>query len=761
MTTVVTDPGGWNALPVSPPELVRSAYARMAARLPEVRRVVGRPLTLAEKVLYAHARVLDGVLERGVDYGGFDPDRIAMPDSGAQMVLLQLMSTGEYRVGMPATIHCDHLVAAERGAGPDLAAAEQEHGEVYDFLIAAAARVGVGVWKPGSGIIHQVLLENYAFPGGLLFATDSHTPNAGGLGMVAVGVGGADGVDAMVGDPVSLKMPRLIGVRLVGTLGPWCAPKDVILEVAKLLTVKGGTGAIVEYFGPGAESISATGKATICNMGAEIGATTSLFNYDEAMGRYLRVTGRGETADLADAFRAELRSDPEVHADPASFYDRVLEIDLSALSPQLSGPGSPDLVRPFTTFVSSGEAAQFPAELSYAMIGSCTNSSYEDIGRAADVARQAREAGLTAKVPLFVSPGSASVQATMERDGILAELIAIGATVLSNACGPCIGQWNRTDGKVGERNTIITSFNRNFPRRNDGSSDTLNFIASPEIVVAAAITGRLDVDPTTVPLPDGRILTPPQADELPQRGWIRTSEGFIPPPNGTSPAVVIDPTSTRLQALEPFAPVPASDYTDLQILLKAQGKCTTDHISPAGPWLRYRGHLERLAENTLSGALDAFTGQTGHGRDLLDGQIRPLHETARRARDAQVRWLIIGDTNYGEGSSREHAAMQVRYLGGTVVITRSFARIHESNLKKQGVLPLTFADPNDYDTINADDRITVPAPATLTPGQPATITITRPDGTTHHITTHHTLNDVQIAWLTAGSAMNHLRNTTN
>ena len=745
----------FNQLAYTPPELVERVYARSEDRLGRVREVLRRPMTLVEKVLYSHVRSFEGELARGAAYGGFDPDRLASPDSGAQMVLLQLMSAGDFRVDLPVTVHCDHLIRASEGSGPDLDEATSTNGEVYRFLESAAAKCGLGFWRPGSGIIHQVILENYAFPGGLMFATDSHTPNAGGLGMVAVGVGGADGVDAMVGLPVSLRMPRLIGVRLSGELSGWSSAKDVILEVASRLTVKGGTGAVLEYFGEGAESLSATGKATICNMGAEIGATTSVFGFDAAMSRYLSATGRQEIAALAQEFAAEgLVSDPE------AFFDMVVDIDLSALEPRISGPGSPDLVRPVSHLADEAVASGYPLDLSYAMIGSCTNSSYEDIGRAADIARQARAAGLCARTPLFVTPGSESVRQTLERDGLLDDLVAIGARVLSNACGPCIGQWNRTDGMAGERNSIITSFNRNFPRRNDGHAETLAFIASPEIVVAAALTGRLDTDPRQVNLLGTASLSAPNADELPAAGWMHATDGFVPPPPESEKVrVEISPESDRLAALQPFEPPAAHDCQQLRVLVKVEGKCTTDHISPAGPWLRYRGHIDRLSDNTLTGAINAFTSQTGTAVDLTDNVTRAIHQIARRYQDAGIRWVVIGDHNYGEGSSREHAAMQIRYLGGLAVIARSFARIHETNLKKQGVLPLVFADPDDYHHIRPDDTITIPPPATIRPDTPVNITVNHADATTLTIPTTHTLNHDQLTWITAGSAINTIRDS--
>jgi len=747
-----------NTLPYTSPDLVESVYERSRERLARVRQVLDRPLTFAEKIILTHLRAFDGPIRRGEDFIHLDPDRLALPDSSALMAMLQLMTTGDHRVSIPATVHCDHLVSAALGATADLRLANSEHGEVYDFLEAAAARAGIGLWRPGSGIIHQVILENYAFPGGLMFITDSHAPNAGGAAMMAIGVGGADAVDPMVGEPVTLRMPRLIGVRLTGQLGPWSAPKDVILEVARLLTVKGGTGAVIEYFGPGVRSISATGRATICNMGAEVGATTSLFPFDDAIAHYLDVLGHSRTAELASEHAADLRSDDEVLLDPEHHFDQVIEVDLSALRPLISGPGSPDLVRPMERFIVE-EVDDYPMDLTFAMIGSCTNSSYEDIGRAAHVARQALRAGMRARVPLYVSPGSASVQATVERDEMLQDLVEFGATILANACGPCIGQWNRSDDRAGTRNSIITSFNRNFPRRNDGHGETLNFIASPEIVVAFAITGRLDTDPTRVRLDDGRLLDPPHSDALPSRGWVRSDVGFVPPPHASSrPATVsVAPGSERIQLLEPFTAPTAEQYADLRILTKVSGACTTDHISAAGPWLRYRGHLERISANTLAGATDAFTGGTGTCRDLLDGEIRPFHEVALRYREAGIPWVIIGDANYGEGSSREHAAMQVRHLGGLIVIARSFARIHETNLKKQGLLPLTLLDPDDYASFDAEDSLRITPPEAILPGVPVEIMRTGADGTVETILAGHTFDAQQLRWLHMGSAMNAIR----
>jgi aconitate hydratase len=751
-------PAHWHTAARTPADLVQAVYQRQDGLLGDLRRRTRRPLTLAEKILYTHLRDPDQAPRRGRDYGAFDPDRLAMPDSSAQMALLQFMTTGLPRVGLPSTIHCDHLISAVQGWQSDLAAATDDHGEIYRFLEEAAARYGLGYWKPGSGIIHQVVLENYAFPGGMLIGCDSHTPNAGGMGMIAVGVGGADAVDAMVSMPVSLRMPKLIGVRLRGALSGWTAAKDIILKVASMLSVKGGTGCIVEYFGPGAESISATGKATICNMGAEIGATTSLFNFDDAMARYLRATGREEVADLAQARTADLRSDPETGETPEEFYDRVVDIDLDELEPLLVGPSTPDLARPVSDVGAEAREKGYPLELSYALIGSCTNSSYEDFGRAAHIARQASDAGLKARTPLLVTPGSESVRRTMERDGLMGDLEAIGATVLANACGPCIGQWKREDDQAGSTNSIITSFNRNFPRRNDGFEETLAFIGSPELVVAVSLAGRLDFDPLQDTLEGGLRLEPPSASDLPTGQWISSDEGFVPPPeDATGVAVRIDPDSTRIAPLEAFEPVPATAYRSMPVLVKVAGKCTTDHISPAGPWLRFRGHLDRMGDNTLLGAKNAFSGRTGTTLDQLVGEERPVPEVARHYKAEHVAWVVVGDENYGEGSSREHAAMQVRHLGGLVVLARSFARIHETNLKKQGVLALTFTDPDDYERVRVDDRIDILHIDALAPEAAVTVRLRHADGGQEDLETHHSMDAEQITWLRAGSAMNVIR----
>jgi aconitate hydratase len=749
--------------PNTPLELVESAYARFpgAARIASER--LGRPLTLAEKILFAHADDPATIgLGRGVDYGDFRPDRVAMQDATAQMALLQFTLAGLPTVAVPSTVHCDHLIQARVGAEEDLEAALDTNAEVYEFLRSVSRKYGIGFWRPGSGIIHQVVLENYAFPGGMMLGTDSHTPNAGGLGMVAIGVGGADAVDVMAGWPFNMRVPELIGVRLTGSLAGWTSPKDVILKVAGILTVKGGTGAIVEYFGPGTESISATGKATITNMGAEIGATTSVFPYDHHTARYLKSTRREEFADVADRYAEFLRADPAVEADPEKFFDRVIEIDLDTLEPHIVGPHTPDLARPVSAMAAAVETEGYPAELSSALVGSCTNSSYEDIGRAAHVARQAAAAGLRVRTPLLITPGSEQVRATIERDGLLGDLEAIGATVLANACGPCIGQWKREDDTAGERNSIITSFNRNFPRRNDGNPDTLAFIGSPETVVALALAGRIDFDFVHEALTvNGSTvrLEPPVADDLPAAGFDPGVSGFVEPASDPdSVTVEVRPDSERLQRLEPFPAWDGADITGLRVLLKAAGKCTTDHISPAGPWLRYRGHLDNISRNLFIGANNAFTpGESGQGVDARRGEKMALPDLARAYRDAGVSWVAVGDENYGEGSSREHAAMEPRFLGGRAVLVRSFARIHEANLKKQGVLALTFADPADYDKVRVDDVVDILGLSGLAPGSTVTVVLRHSDATTDEIAATHTMSAEHIAWFKAGSALNLLR----
>jgi aconitate hydratase len=754
------------AAPTTPVALVEEVYGRYAERLAVGRRRLGRPLTYTEKVLLAHAEDPHGVgLDRGVDYADYRPDRVAMQDATAQMALLQFMTAGLPRVAVPTTVHCDHLIQARVGADIDLKNALDANSEVYEFLRTVSAKYGIGFWNPGSGIIHQVVLEQYAFPGGMMIGTDSHTPNAGGLGMVAIGVGGADAVDVMAGWPFNTKVPKVIGVRLTGLLSGWTAAKDVILKVAGILTVKGGTGAIVEYFGPGCESISATGKATICNMGAEIGATCSLFPFDERSAMYLKATRREEIADLANEYAHHLRVDPEVEEQPERFYDRVVEVDLDQLEPHLVGPHTPDLDRPLSEVRDAVETESYPAKISYALVGSCTNSSYEDIGRAAHVARQAKAAGLKVRSPLLITPGSEQVRATIERDGLLDDLEAIGASVLANACGPCIGQWKRDDIEMGDRNTIVTSYNRNFPRRNDGNAETLAFIGSPETVVGMALTGRLDVDFVRdgVPGPDGDAvhLEPPAAEELPDRGFDPGESGFQPPASDPATVeVVVKPNSERLELLQPFPAWDGRDLTGLRVLLKAVGKCTTDHISPAGPWLRYRGHLTNISQNLFTGVGNAFAEGHGNGVDVRDGSVKPLPDLAREYKEAGIEWIAVGDENYGEGSSREHAAMEPRYMAGRAIIARSFARIHEANLKKQAVLALTFADPADYDTIRADDTIDIVGLADLAPGKPVSVVVRHADGSSHEVRTTHTMSDEHIGWFRAGSALNVLRQQT-
>ncbi|MET0275684.1 MAG: aconitate hydratase [Acidimicrobiia bacterium] len=756
--------GGASVGPTTPVELVEAAYAKYPKALSDARRRLGRPLTFAEKVMFAHADDSATIgLERGIDYADYRPDRVAMQDATAQMALLQFMTAGLPQVQVPSTVHCDHLIQARTGADVDLKHAIDIKSEVYEFLRTVSAKYGIGFWKPGSGIIHQVVLEQYAFPGGMMLGTDSHTPNAGGLGMVAIGVGGADAVDVMAGWPFNTRVPKVIGVRLTGRLSGWAAAKDVILKVAGILTVKGGTGAIVEYFGPGTESISATGKATICNMGAEIGATCSLFPYDAHTAAYLKATGREALADLADAHAEHLRVDPEVLAEPERFYDRVIDINLDELEPHLVGPHTPDLDRPISDVGRAAREEGYPLDISYALVGSCTNSSYEDIGRAAHVARQAKAAGLTVKTPLLITPGSEQVRATIERDGLLEDLEAIGATVLANACGPCIGQWQRDDIEKGEVNTIVSSFNRNFPARNDGNASTLSFIGSPETVTAMALTGRLDVDFVREPVvgPDGTSvqLEAPEADQLPAKGFDPGESGFLAPaadPSGV--AVVVSPTSDRLQLLDPFDAWDGSDYEGLRVLMKAVGKCTTDHISPAGPWLKYRGHLDNISGNLFIGVNNAFhLDEAGTGIDVRDGSVASLPDLARSYKGDGIAWVAIGDENYGEGSSREHAAMEPRFQNGKAVIVRSFARIHEANLKKQGVLALTFANPDDYERVQADDTIDIVGLADLAPGNPVTVRLHHADGNVDEIETTHTMSDEHIAWFRAGSALNVLR----
>ncbi len=741
-------------------DAVRSLYDSLEATHSAMRAKLGRPLTLAEKVLFSHMDDPTAVdYERGTTDLLLRPDRVAMQDATAQMAILQFMTADLPTTAVPSTVHCDHLIQAHSGAGADMTIALDTNREVYDFLYSASMKYGMGFWKPGAGIIHQVVLENYAVPGMMMVGTDSHTPNAGGLGMIAIGVGGADAVDVMTGQGFGTRAPKLIGIHLTGKLSGWTSPKDVILKVAQLLTVKGGTGKIVEYFGDGAEAISCTGKATITNMGAEIGATCSMFNYDDAMGRYLRATERGEVAELADAHRAALRSDPEVHADPASFYDEVVEINLSVLEPQIVGPHTPDLGRPVSQWGADTEANGWPTEISAALIGSCTNSSYEDLTRAVSVARQAAAHGLKAKADFFVSPGSDRVQATIDRDGLTADFEKVGGVVLANACGPCIGQWKRDDGKG--VNTIITSFNRNFKKRADGNPDTQAFIGSPEVVVAAAIAGTTKFNPLTDELEgaDGvRFkLEAPAGIELPESGFATKEGGYVAPTN--SGDVVVAPTSERIALLSPFGPRdPAKDFQNLPILVKALGKCTTDHVSPAGPWLRFRGHLDNISNNMYIGAVNAFTEEAGTGMNVLTGETGlDYNQVARDYKANGLGWVVIADENYGEGSSREHAAMEPRHLGCRAIVARSFARIAEANLKKQGILPLWFVNKADYDRFQERDRVTLNDVADLAPGKEVTLTVTHEDGSTDTVACSHTLNQEQIDWFDAGSALNHLK----
>jgi len=734
-------------------------YARLRERSALGRERLGRPVTFAEKVLLNHLRDAGGqALERGRSYADFLPDRVAMQDATAQMALLQFMTAGLPEVAVPSTVHCDHLIQARSEANIDLRFALDVNSEVYDFLQSVSAKYGIGFWKPGSGIIHQVVLESYAFPGGMMIGTDSHTPNAGGLGMVAIGVGGADAVDVMTGFPFNVRWPKLIGVHLTGTLSGWSSAKDVILRVAEVLTVKGGTGAIVEYFGPGADSLAATGKGTICNMGAEIGATTSLFPYDAHMAAYLRATHREDLADAADAVAGDLRSDPEVAADPGRFYDEVIEIDLSQLGPMINGPDSPDLAHQVGEVGEWARQNAVPVDISSALVGSCTNSSYEDITRAASIARQASAHGLRAKTQLLITPGSEQVRATIERDGLLADLEAIGATVLANACGPCIGQWDRTDLDPSTLNTIVNSYNRNFPKRNDGSANTKAFVTSPDMVIAYALAGTLDFNPLTDTV-DGVKLEPPVGEELPSAGFDPGESGFLPPPADTAGvSVAVSPTSDRLQLLEPFPAWDGNDYLDLPILLKAKGKCTTDHISAAGKWLKYRGHLENISGNLFLGVVNGFREtEAGYGKDPLDGELKSFPDIAKNLSAKGVAWCAIGDENYGEGSSREHAAMEPRYRGAVVIFARSFARIHETNLKKQGILPLTFADPAVYDIIGEDDTISVLGLTALAPDVNVRCRVTRPDGSTTDFEGTQTFSPEQVEWFRAGSALNIIR----
>ncbi|MFW2440059.1 MAG: aconitate hydratase [Arenicellales bacterium] len=751
--------------PADAVSMIKQYYTSLPGRLADTKKQLGRAMTLAEKVLFAHWQDDgNGLPERGISPAQFRPDRVAMQDATAQMAILQFMTAGKEQVAVPSTVHCDHLVRAKVGAEKDLIVAESTNLEVYDFLASAAARYGLGFWQPGSGIIHQVVLENYAFPGGMMIGTDSHTPNAGGLGMLAIGVGGADAVDVMVGLPWETTWPKLIGVHLTGELSGWTSGKDVILKLAGILTTAGGTGKIVEYFGSGAASLSCTAKATVTNMGAEIGATTSIFPFDSRMADYLRATDREEIAAAAEAVAEHLVADAEVLASPENYYDEIVEIDLSTLEPHIVGPHSPDIARPVSQMARDVVEKGYPDELSAMLIGSCTNSSYEDVGRAASVARQASAAGLKAKMPFLVTPGSEQVRETIERDGLLADLEAIGATVLANACGPCIGQWERTDSVKNEPNSIMTSYNRNFRARNDGSPTTNSFIASPEVVTAYALAGSLSADPVHNGLVSGAgekiSLQAPSAPELPAKGFEGAGVGYQSPPDtGAGIEVKVDFNSDRLALLESFETVDkVAAYQDLPVLLKAQGKCTTDQISPAGKWLKYRGHLDNISDNMFNGADNIFSEAPGTGCNVFTGACGDtLSDIARDYKSRGQGWVSVGDSNYGEGSSREHAAMSPRYLGCRVVLVRSFARIHEANLKKQGVLPLTFVDPADYEHILMDDRLSFLGLEQIEPGKPISVKIQHSDGSEEDIVTQHSMNAEQISWFNAGSALNAIR----
>lgn len=738
--------------------MLQEFYEAYAAKIGRIREKLARPLTYAEKILYTH--LYDDAdlrsFKRGEDYVNFRPNRVAMQDATAQMALLQFMNAGKDRVAVPSTVHCDHLIQAYRGAKVDLPEALTTNKEVYDFLQSVASRYGIGFWKPGAGIIHQVVLENYAFPGGMMVGTDSHTPNAGGLGMVAIGVGGADAVDVMTGMEWELKMPRLIGVHLTGKLSGWASPKDIILKLAGILTVKGGTNAIIEYFGEGADSLSATGKATICNMGAEVGATTSLFPYDESMAVYLRATGRDVVARMADGVKGDLRADAEVTANPEQYYDRVINIDLSTLEPYINGPFTPDAACPISEFARKVKENGYPQRMEVGLIGSCTNSSYQDLSRAASLARQVQTKHLQSASPLIVNPGSEKIRATALRDGLIELFQEMGATVMTNACGPCIGQWKRV-GDATRPNSIVTSFNRNFAKRADGNPNTHAFVASPELTVALTIAGDLCFNPLTDTLvnKDGEAvrLDPPQGDELPKAGFARGSEGYVAP-TGAGQEVVIAPDSKRLQRLMPFPAWDGNDLLNMPLLLKAKGKCTTDHISMAGPWLRFRGHLENISDNMLMGAVNAFNGETNSVWNRLTGQYEAVSAVAKQYKAQGISSIVVAEENYGEGSSREHAAMEPRFLNVKVILAKSFARIHETNLKKQGMLALTFVDKADYDRIREKDRLSVIGLKEFAPGRPLQVRVLHEDGTEETFAVQHTYNEQQIAWFRAGSALN-------
>ena len=742
-------------------DMIRGVYSTIGERVNKAREIAGKPLTLSEKILYSHLwnDIPENPFVRGKDYVDFAPDRVALQDATAQMALLQFMQAGKAKVAVPTTTHCDHLIQAKSGAATDLIQANNTSAEVFNFLESVSNKYGLGFWRPGAGIIHQVVLENYAFPGGMMVGTDSHTVNAGGLGMLAIGVGGADAVDVMAGMPWELKFPKLIGVKLTGNISGWTSAKDVILKVAQILTVKGGTGAIVEYFGEGAKNLSCTGKGTICNMGAEIGATTSTFGYDDSMERYLRATDRDDVADAANEVKEHLTADPEVYANPEQYFDQLIEIDLNTLKPHLNGPFTPDLATPIGELGSRAKENEWPIKVDWALIGSCTNSSYEDLTRAASIAQQAIDKKIKPKSDFGINPGSEQIRYTAERDGLLQTFEKLGATIFTNACGPCIGQWDRSDLKGDEKNTIVHSFNRNFSKRNDGNPNTHAFVGSPEMVAAIALSGKLDFDPMNDTLinEDGEEikLSEPQGIELPPKGFEVEDAGFIPPSeNGGDIVVKVDPDSERLQLLEPFKPITTEDLQGMKLLIKAFGKCTTDHISMAGPWLRYRGHLDNISNNTLIGAVNAFNKKTNFVKNQLTGEYGGVPDTQRAYKKEGIMTIVVGDHNYGEGSSREHAAMQPRHLGVAAVIVKSFARIHETNLKKQGMLALTFVNENDYDLIQEDDTFNFIDIDNFAPDTPLTIEVVHEDGSKDLVKANHTYNQSQIEWFREGSALN-------
>ena len=743
-------------------DMLRSFYSNFPKRVDAAREQVGRPLTLAEKILYAHLYEESDIcpFRRGEDYVNFRPDRVAMQDATAQMALLQFMNAGKSKSAVPATVHCDHLIQANMGAKTDIATATLSNSEVYDFLKSVSDKYGIGFWKPGAGIIHQVVLENYAFPGGMMMGTDSHTPNAGGLGMIAIGVGGADAVDVMTGMEWELKMPKLIGVKLTGSLSGWASPKDVILKLAGILTVKGGTNAIIEYFGPGAASLSATGKATICNMGAEVGATTSLFPFDLNMATYLRATGRDDVAEWATAVSDYLEADMDVQAQPDSFYDRVIVINLSELEPHINGPFTPDAATPISEFATKVKENGWPRKMEVGLIGSCTNSSYQDLSRAASIARQAAEDKIPVAAPLIINPGSEQIRYTAERDGILGDFEQIGATVMANACGPCIGQWKRHTDDNTRKNSIVTSFNRNFAKRADGNPNTHAFVASPELTLALTIAGDLCFNPLTDTLKtaDGREvkLKEPEGTDFPPKGFEVKDNGYVAP-TGKDAEVVINPGSNRLQVLKPFAAWDGKELIEMPLLLKAEGKCTTDHISMAGPWLRFRGHLENISDNMLMGAVNAFNGKTNSVLNQLNGKYEAVSAVAKQYKAKGISSIVVAEENYGEGSSREHAAMEPRFLNVKVILAKSFARIHETNLKKQGMLALTFADKDDYKKVREEDKISIVGLKEFAPGKPLTAILYHADGTEESFAVNHTYNELQIKWFKAGAALNAAR----